>query len=57
LLDDNKTSEALSSIFCLIDLFNPDDDRYEYELDEQRLRLKVLEILTALSNDCEIRST
>jgi hypothetical protein len=47
-LDDGITSEALSTIFCLADLFNPDGDREEYELDEQRLRLEILRVLGAL---------
>lgn len=47
-LDDNITSETLSSIFCLADLFNPDGDREEYELDEQGLRLEILKVLGAL---------
>lgn len=45
LLDDAKTSEALSSIFCLADLFNPDKSRDEYELDERNLRSEILKVL------------
>lgn len=35
--DENSISECLSSIFCLADLYNPDSDREEYELDESQL--------------------
>ena len=46
LLDDSpRISEKLSSIFCLADLFNPENDREEYELDEVGLRRKVSEII------------
>jgi hypothetical protein len=46
LRDDGKTSEALSSIFCLADLYSPNDDREEYELDERSLRLEVQRVLS-----------
>jgi hypothetical protein len=36
-----KLSETLSTIFCLVDLYNPEDDRLEYEFDEVALRLKM----------------
>ena len=48
LLDDSATSEALSSIFCLVDLFNPGNDREEYELDEQGLCNEILKVLAGL---------
>ena len=38
-------SEALSTIFCLADLYNPAMDREGYELDEEQLRSKVKELL------------
>ena len=40
-LDSPKVSEVLSSIFCLTDLFNPNDDRESYELDEEKLRSEI----------------
>ncbi|WKD50592.1 colicin immunity domain-containing protein [Microbulbifer spongiae] len=43
--DEDNLSECLSSIFCLADLFNPDVDREEYELDEKQLRDKVIELI------------
>lgn len=35
LKDSLQPGEALSTIFCLADLYNPDSDRKEYELDEE----------------------
>jgi self-protective colicin-like immunity protein len=43
--DEDRLSEALSTIFCLADLYNPDNDREEYELDEDLLRERVAEKL------------
>jgi len=45
LSDAPKVSEALSSIFCLADMFNPNDDREDYEFDEPKLRLEIEEVL------------
>jgi len=36
--DEEHLSELLSSTFCLSDMYNPDDDREEYELNEEQLR-------------------
>jgi hypothetical protein len=49
LQDDAKTSEALSSIFCLVDLFNPADDREDYEFDEIGLRLEISKAIGMLN--------
>ena len=43
--DDDDLSECLSSIFCLADLYNPDSDRDDYELDETQLRTKISELI------------
>lgn len=43
--DPANLSELLSTIFCLADLFNPADDREDYELDDQNLRLKIEALL------------
>ena len=51
LKDDPKTSGKLSTFFCLADLYNPDDDREEYELDENRLREQMQKIYEAESVD------
>lgn len=45
LLDSPQVSEVLSSIFCLVDLFNADDDRESYELDEVRLKAEIASLL------------
>ena len=45
LQDDPKISEVLSSIFCLADLFNADEDREEYELDANGLREAISNVL------------
>jgi hypothetical protein len=45
LLDAPQMSEVLSSIFCLVDLFNADDDRESYELDELKLRAEIANLL------------
>lgn len=43
--DSSQVSEALSSIFCLADMFNPDPERDEYELDESQLRIEIGKLL------------
>lgn len=50
LKDDAVTSEKLSSLFCIADLFNPEEDREEYEFDETRLRLEMKKILDGTSS-------
>ncbi|WBW59209.1 colicin immunity domain-containing protein [Klebsiella electrica] len=35
--DDENLSELLSSVFCLADMYNPDDDRDEYEFNDDQL--------------------
>ncbi len=44
--DEDDLSECLSNTFCLADLYNPDSDRDDYELDEDQLRQKITEIIT-----------
>lgn len=46
LLQDSPTvSEALSTIFCIADLYNPATDREAYEFDEEQLKNEVKNIL------------
>lgn len=45
LSDAPHLSEALSSIFCLADMFNPSDDRESYEFDEPKLRFEIEKVL------------
>ena len=46
--DPDDISEALSTIFCAADCFNPDDKRFEGDLDENQLREEVTEILSKI---------
>jgi hypothetical protein len=41
LLDDDDLSEKLSTIFCFVDLYDPNDDREDYEYDARRLRTEI----------------
>jgi hypothetical protein len=45
LLDDDDLSEKLSTIFCFTDLYNPDDDREDYEYDEHKLRIAIKNLM------------
>lgn len=47
---DENVSECLSSIFCLADIFNPDDDREEYEFDGEQLRKQINKLLDIYIN-------
>jgi len=46
--DDRLLSECLSSIFCVVDLFNPSEDREEYELTEEQLQAQIADLLGKL---------
>ncbi|ENU1227267.1 colicin immunity domain-containing protein [Providencia rettgeri] len=41
LKDNDKLSECLSSIFCIADLYNPESDKEEYELNDEDLLIQV----------------
>ena len=43
-----QINEALSTIFCMADMFNPNPDREEYEFDETRLRKEVGQVMDQL---------
>ena len=43
--DPSLMSECLSSIFCLADMYSPDDDRDAHELDADQLRAAVEELV------------
>lgn len=49
--DDASTSEALASIFCLVDLFNPANIREEYEFNEESLRQEISKVASKLPSD------
>ncbi|RWA45776.1 colicin immunity protein [Yersinia pestis] len=38
-------------MFCLADLYNPDSDREEYELDDKQLYEQVLQLINKLNQD------
>ncbi|QGG78327.1 colicin immunity domain-containing protein [Pseudomonas syringae] len=44
-LDEPFLSECLSSIFCVADMYEPDESREEYELDDKMLRAEVANLL------------
>lgn len=46
LQDSSELSERLSTVFCFADLYNPRDDREDYEFDEVTFRTKVQNILS-----------
>lgn len=43
--DDAALSLCLSSMFCLTDLYNPDYDRDEHELDAQQLHTEISKLV------------
>jgi hypothetical protein len=47
--DEADLGEALSTIFCMADMFNPLPDRQEYEFDELRLREEIARTLQAVA--------
>lgn len=46
LLDSPAMSEMLSTIFCFADLYNPNEDREDYEFDEATLRSRIRSIIS-----------
>ena len=51
LKDEDNLSECLSSIFCLADLYNPNLDKEEHELDETQLRERVSVLMESFSEE------
>lgn len=49
--DDDKLSELLSSVFCITDMYNPDNDREQYEFNEDQLRHEINKIITNYINN------
>ena len=48
--DEDNVSEVLSSIFCVADMYVPDDDnRKEYEFDSKRLLDEVSQLINKLN--------
>lgn len=50
-VDPPNINSALSTIFCLVDLYNPEADREEYELDSAELLNRVANVLRNLDSD------
>ncbi|OAE60626.1 colicin immunity protein [Achromobacter xylosoxidans] len=50
-LDESALSECLSSIFCAADMYEPDESRAEYELDDEMLKSEVARLLTNIAAD------
>jgi len=48
-LDEPALSEALSSMFCIADLYNKEADREGYELDEEGVREALKDIFNRFS--------
>ncbi|MFE8647137.1 colicin immunity domain-containing protein [Sphingomonas sp. NCPPB 2930] len=46
--EDPVSNEVLSSIFCLVDLFNPAEDKEEYEFNEKELKSEISKAMTTL---------
>ncbi|HCL76570.1 colicin immunity domain-containing protein [Stutzerimonas nitrititolerans] len=49
--DESLLSECLSSIFCAADMYEPDEPREEYELDDEMLRSEVARLVKKLVAD------
>lgn len=45
--DEDNLSELLSSAFCVVDMYNPGDDREQYEFDENKLRDEINKLMCA----------
>lgn len=41
----DSVNECLSSIFCVADMYNPDDDREEYEFDDEQLHTEINKLM------------
>ncbi|ANC03827.1 colicin immunity domain-containing protein [Pseudomonas sp. MH2] len=50
-LDEPLLSECLSSIFCAADMYQPDESREEYELNDEMLKSKVASLTQKIVAD------
>lgn len=48
--DEDKLSELLSSAFCAADMYNPDEDRDEYEFNDVQLLNEVNKLVLVYEN-------
>ncbi|OWS74096.1 MULTISPECIES: colicin immunity domain-containing protein [Pantoea] len=49
--DDDNLSELLSSVFCIADMYNPDNDREEYEFNENQLWYEINKLIAAYTDN------
>ncbi|WAC71210.1 colicin immunity domain-containing protein [Roseateles sp. SL47] len=49
LLDSPQMSEVLSSIFCIADMFNPNEDKEDYEFDADQLRHEIGRVIGGMT--------
>lgn len=49
--DEPELNECLSSIFCAADMYEQDESRAEYELDDEMLKSEVARLLTNIAAD------
>lgn len=50
-LDEPSLNECLSSIFCAADMYEPNESREEYELDDEMLRAEVASLVQKIVPD------
>ncbi|WP_092446294.1 MULTISPECIES: colicin immunity domain-containing protein [unclassified Pseudomonas] len=50
-LDEPSLSECLSSIFCAADMYESNESREEYELDDEMLRAEVASLVQKIVSD------
>ncbi|OAT15540.1 colicin immunity domain-containing protein [Buttiauxella noackiae] len=48
--DNQDLSEYLSSVFCLADSYNPEDDRDDHEIDENKLREQIISMINSFES-------
>ncbi|WP_240332608.1 colicin immunity domain-containing protein [Pseudomonas viridiflava] len=51
LLDEPSLSECLSSVYCVADMYEPDEPRESYELNVEMLRSEVATLILSLVAD------
>ncbi|WP_224084745.1 colicin immunity domain-containing protein, partial [Escherichia coli] len=49
--DNDNLSELLSSVFCVADMYNPDNDREEYEFNDEQLWNEVNNLMIDYKNN------
>ncbi len=49
--DNDNLSQLLSSVFCVADMYNPDNDREEYEFNDEQLWNEVNNLMIDYKNN------